>query len=171
MAVLAAAIAVLLWRLPEPKRGAIDGTPTAPDPAPFCASLGVLGSHWFALAKRGTGPGEWAINTAALLAIVLGAVMLIRWAHNFSPRPPLLLGGLAIDPHALRWGVIGFGLMMVGMGVVGPMIAGPISDWVDLVLAGGGRVWLALFAMRTTVTWPPRLSRSTGWRCRSWRCW
>jgi MFS family permease len=216
-------LAVLLWRLPEPQRGAIDGIPTAPDPAPFAASLGVLGSvlpvlHWFALAKRRAGPREWAVNTAALVAIVVGAIAIIHWADHFSPRPRLVLGGLSIDPHALQWGVIGFGLMVVvnlvqslkladapalavmksptlvmamtvgslqgminygsmsftpgflmknfhlspakvglqfgllaaGMGVVGPMIAGPVSDWVDRVLVGGGRVWLALFAMGTS---------------------
>src|SRR3954470_7433393 len=36
-----------------------------------------------------------------------------RWAEAFSPRPPLILGGVAISPHVLQWSVIGFGIFVI----------------------------------------------------------
>jgi hypothetical protein len=36
-----------------------------------------------------------------------------RIASAFSPRPPLQFGGLSVNPHALQWGVAGFGTYVV----------------------------------------------------------
>jgi MFS family permease len=213
-------LAVLLWRLREPARGEMDGIPTLPDPHPFSASLGVLGSvtpgaNWMALWRRGASARQWAINIGSLVAITVVMVMLARVGQAFSPRPDLHLGGVSVNPHTLQWTVVGFGLFVVinlvqslklsdapvhavmaspslilciaagslqtminygimgftpsflmktyhlspaatglqfgllsaGLGVVGPMISGPLSDWANSRLPGAGRVWMALFAM------------------------
>lgn len=214
-------IAILMWRLREPERGVMDGIPTPPDPHPFRSSLRVLGAvtpvaNWVALGRAGATRRDWAINIATLAAIVAGFILIVRWAERFSPRPPIVLGGLAISPHALQWGVIGFGLYVIvnllqalrrtdppafaviatspslvlcmligalqsvinygnmsftpsfimrsyalspaetglkfgllaaGLGIVGPMISGPLSDWVSARWPGGGRVWVTTVAL------------------------
>lgn len=214
-------IAVLTWRLHEPERGAMDGIATAPDPHPFRASLRVLGAvtpvaNWVALGRAGATRRDWAVNLGVLATIVTGFVLIVRWADGFSPRPPIVLGGMAISPHALQWGVIGFGLYVIvnllqalrrtdppafaviatspslilcvlvgalqsvinygimsftpsfimrsyalnpaetgltfgllaaALGFIGPMISGPLSDWVSARWPGGGRLWVTIVAL------------------------
>jgi len=113
-----ALIAALMWRLREPERGMMDGIPTPPDPHPFRASFDVLcavlpGLNWVMLARRGATPRDWVINLAVGASILLCAVLATRWAQAFSPRPALDLGGLIVNPHALQWGVIGFGFFAI----------------------------------------------------------
>lgn len=214
-------MAPFVWRIAEPKRGAIDGIETPPDPHPFRASWAVLaavlpGGNWLGFARAGAGRGDWRGNLLLLAAIVLAMVLLHRLTSAYSPRPPLELAGLSIDPHALQWSVIGFGLyvivnlvqhlkltdrqayrviavsptlimcMAVGalqsiinygmmafnpsfliriydlpmkdaalqfgliaasLGIVGPLLWGPLSDWLNARFPGSGRAWVALFAM------------------------
>lgn len=111
-------IAPLLSRLREPERGAADGIATPRDPDPFGASLGILGAitpgvHWVALARRRATARDWLTNAAVLVLVVAGMVAAIRWTEAFSPRPPLILGGVAISPHVLQWSVIGFGIFVI----------------------------------------------------------
>jgi MFS family permease len=142
--------------------------------------------------------------------------LMVHLTSSFSPRPPLVVAGLSINPHLLQWGVIGFGILvifnllqglslsdrptyrltvgspslMIAMavgalqtvinygimgftptfimktygtspaetgvvfgtlslviGVAGPMMAGPLSDWFDKSLPATGRVYLTLFAL------------------------
>ena len=214
-------LAVLLWRLHEPERGVADGILSPPDPHPFRASFGVLGaitpvSNMVALARRRAGAGQWAINLGGLTLIGLAAVWLTALAERASPRPDLQFGGLSISPHALQWGVAGFGayvilnlfqalhgtdrpafallarspammlcmavgslqslinygvmgftpsylmtsfglgpaevgvrfgLLSAALGVIGPLIAGPVSDWAHVRMPGKGRVLVVLFAL------------------------
>lgn len=111
-------IAFLMSRLIEPPRGAIDGIPTAPDPAPFRASLAVLGAvtpgfHWLSLAHARASARDWLRNVTLLLLIVAAALLAIRWAEALSPRPPLMLAGLTVSPHVVQWSVIGFGAFVI----------------------------------------------------------
>jgi MFS family permease len=111
-------LAMLLGRMAEPPRGRMDGIESAPDPHPFRASLALLGAvtpvaNWFLLAKRKAGMREWCWNLFALAAIIAVMAMLARITSALSPRPPLHLGALLVDPHALQWGVIGFGAFSV----------------------------------------------------------
>ncbi|NBC35468.1 MFS transporter [Novosphingobium sp. FSY-8] len=213
-------LAMLLWRMPEPRRGEIEGIVTPPDPAPFRAGGALLAAvlpvtNWLALARQGASPRQWVANLGALVLIVAAMVGLARLGMAASPRPPLDLGGLLVSPHALQWAVVGFGLYVVvnlvqslkltdapvhavmrspslmicmavgslqstinygcmaftpaflmktyhlspaeagfqfgllsaGLGVVGPLIAGPVTDWAHVRFANWGRVGLALFAM------------------------
>jgi len=111
-------LAALLWRLPEPRRGQLDGIESPPDPHPFRASLALLGAvtpgaNWFALARRRAGPRYWSVNLVATVLVVAGAIVLTRFTSALSPRPPLRFGALSVSPHVLQWGVVGFGALVV----------------------------------------------------------
>jgi MFS transporter, Spinster family, sphingosine-1-phosphate transporter len=214
-------LAMLLGRMAEPKRGRMDGIVSVPDPHPFRASLALLGAvtpvaNWFLLAKRKAGMREWCWNLFALAAIVAVMALLARITSALSPRPPLHLGALLVDPHALQWGVVGFGAfsvlnmlqnlrlsdppayalitgspslilcMAIGalqmvinygvmgftpsflmkhyglspaatglkfgvvaatIGIIGPLVAGPLSDRINVRFPGAGRVYVCLFAL------------------------
>ena len=214
-------LAILLWTLEEPQRGAMDGIVTAPDPAPFRASLALLGSvtpgpNFLSLAARRAGARHWFGNIGFGLAVVAFMALMVHLTSAFAPRPPLEVAGLSINPHLLQWGVMGFGIIVIfnllqglsivdkptsrlilgspsltiaiavgalqtvinygimgftptfimqtyhaspaetgvkfgmislAIGVLGPMIAGPLSDWFDKTLPSRGRVYLTLFAL------------------------
>jgi len=228
-------IAALLWRLREPERGAADGIPALPDPHPFRASFGLLGAvtpgvHFIALLRGHASRRDWIVNLLALAVIIGGWIVVVGWANGFSPRPPIKLGGAAISPHALQWGVVGFGLfvvvnllqhlhrsdrpafaaiatspslvlcMLIGalqsvinygnmsftpsfimksfhqspaetglqfgllaavLGIVGPMISGPLSDWVSARWPGGGRVWVTTASLGISPLIAPWVYAST----------
>ena len=214
-------LAVLMWRLREPERGALDGIETAPDPQPFRASAQVLGAvvpgmHWIGLARNGAPARLWRANLLWLAGIVAAMAVLVQVTRAASPRPPLMFGQVGIDPHLLQWSVTGFGLFVLvnvmqnlsrtdgqayrvitrsptliaamavgslqsvlnygmmgfnpsfllryydlpmrdaawqfglvsaGMGIIGPLIWGPLSDRLNLRFPGAGRAWVSLFAM------------------------
>ncbi|WP_374528916.1 MFS transporter [Novosphingobium sp.] len=111
-------LALFMWFLREPERGVMDGIATPPDPAPFKASWDVLaavvpGFNWMALARKRASSAFWRFNLAALILIVAAMWGLVELCSSFSPRPPLDFGGVQISPHALQWGVIGFGLYVI----------------------------------------------------------
>lgn len=111
-------LAVLIWRMPEPERGRIDGIRTPPDPAPMRASLALLGAilpvcNWLVLAARRAPKREWGINLAAYVCIGGAMLLLIHLTSAFSPRPPLVLGGWRVSPHVLQWSVVGLGLIVL----------------------------------------------------------
>lgn len=214
-------LAVLLWFLREPERGAMDGIPTPADPAPFHASAQVLlavmpGLNWLSLKRFNVAGTVWRDNLIWLVAIIAVMTMLVMVTSQISPRPPLDFGAVQISPHLLQWLVIGFGLFVlvnfmqnmkvtdaqahrvimrsptllmafaVGtlqsiinygmmafnpsflikqygltmaeaalqfglvaatMGIIGPLLWGPLSDRLNLRFPGAGRAWVALFAM------------------------
>ena len=214
-------LAALLWSLPEPRRGQLDGIESAPDPRPFRASLALLGAvtpgaNWFALAGRRAAARYWGVNLVATLLVITGAVMLTRITSTLSPRPPLHFGSFAVSPHVLQWAVVGFGALVVvnllqrlsladrptfevitrspalllcfgvaalqmminygtmgftpsflmkhyglspaatglqfgllagGLGMIGPMIAGPLSDRINMRYPGAGRACVTLVSL------------------------
>lgn len=213
-------LALALWRMKEPARGAIDGIETPADPAPFKASAEVLGAvtplaNWFYLWRRDAGARQWMINLTGLAVIVVACVAMTKVTQAYSPRPPLEALGMAFDPHVLQWFVVGFGgfvvlnlfqslkltdkptyavvlspslilLMVVGglqtsinygvmgftpsflireyglnqasaglqfgllaaaLGMIGPIVAGPLSDLLTRRLGAKGRVWLTLASL------------------------
>lgn len=214
-------LAAWLWRLPEPRRGAIDGIVCPDDPAPFTAAGGLLAavlplSCWVVMARQRVAARVWAANVAGLIAIVAAGWLAARWCAGLSPRPPLVLAGLRIDAHALQWGVIAlglyvlvnlvqalrwrdpvahavmtrspalmlcmavgalqsvinygvmaftpaflmktfhvsaartgveFGLLSAALGMLGPMLAGPVSDAFNRRMPGAGRVRVVIFAL------------------------
>jgi MFS family permease len=214
-------IGIALWRLPEPVRGANDGIVSPPDPAPFRASGAVLasvlpGTNWWLMARRGASVRVWIVNLVALVLITVAMIAITRACTAFSPRPPLILAGVATNPHALQWSVVGFGfyvvvnlvqslklsdpvahavmtgsptlllcmgvgslqsminygimgftpaflmktyaltptqtgvqfgLLSAALGVIGPLIAGPLSDRLNQRLPGAGRIWVTLISL------------------------
>jgi MFS family permease len=40
-----------------------------------------------------------------------------------------------------------FGLLAAGLGMIGPRLAGPLSDWLTARMGGRGRVWLTIFSL------------------------
>ena len=63
-------LAALMWRLPEPQRGRLDGIESPPDPQPVRACLALLatvtpGVNWLAMAGRRAGAGYWGVNIVA----------------------------------------------------------------------------------------------------------
>src|SRR5436853_7263729 len=111
-------LAALLARLPEPRRGRLDGIESPPDAHPFRASLALLaavtpGANWLATAGRRAGARYWGVNLVATIMAIVGAAVLTRITSAASPRPPLHFGPLAVNPHALQWGVVGFGALVV----------------------------------------------------------
>ncbi len=214
-------LAAFLWFLREPERGAMDGIPTPHDPAPFRASAQVLGSvlpgfNWLNLRRFRAAPAIWRDNLLWFIGIVAAMIALVAFTTHAAPRPPLAFGAVHLNPHALQWGVIGFGLfvlvnfmqnmkitdaqahrvitgsptvmmvMAVGalqgminygmmafnptfimkqygqsmgtaalqfgllsasMGIIGPLIWGPLSDRLNARFPGTGRTYIALFAM------------------------
>jgi MFS family permease len=214
-------LAVLLWRMPEPQRGRLDGIESPPDAHPFRASLALLGAvtpgpNWLALAGRRASARYWGVNLIATLLVIAAAMVLTRITSALSPRPPLHFGALAVSPHALQWSVVGFGALVVvnllqrlsladrpafevirrspalllclgiaalqmminygtmgftpsflmkhyglspaatglqfgvlagALGMVGPMIAGPLSDHINVRFPGAGRACVTLVSL------------------------
>ncbi|MFV0644095.1 MAG: MFS transporter [Sphingomonadaceae bacterium] len=214
-------LALFVYTLREPPRGTMDGIETPPDPHPFKASFAVLGSilpltNWLTLSRLRAGSAVWRNNLVGMTLIIVAMGLVAHAANTFSPRPPLVLGGLTISPHTLQWAVIGFGLFVIlnlfqsmklsdpqafsvitrsptllmvmacgslqsvinygvmgftplfliqtydlsmkdvaisfgllsaAIGIVGPLIAGPLADWMQARFPGRGRAWVALFAM------------------------
>jgi len=213
-------IAVLLWRLREPKRGAMDGIDSPEDPHPFRASAGILGSvlpvtNWLTFWRRGATSRDWIVNLGGLVLIAAAMIGLTEWASAFSPRPTLEILGVGANPHAMQWGVVGiglyallnlaqslrladkplfavltspslllamavgslqmvinygvmgftplflmqqhglsasqtglqFGVLATALGVVGPLISGPVSDWVNTRHPGKGRIWVVIVSL------------------------
>lgn len=60
----------------------------------------------------------------------------------FNPSFLIRTYGLSMQETALQ-----FGLLSAGMGIVGPLVWGPLSDWLNQRFPGSGRAWVALFAM------------------------
>lgn len=214
-------LAAFLWTLKEPTRGQMDGIETAPEARPFARSLALLGSvtpgfHWIGMKGRGASAAMVRGNLLALALIAVTAFALTLFSNAISPKPPMLLGNVAINPHALQWSVIGlgvfvivnlmqgmklgdaqafrvisrsptvmmciavgtlqsvinyglmafnpsflirtfgltmqqtalqFGLLSAGVGIVGPLAWGPLSDWLNQRIPGAGRAWVSLFTM------------------------
>src|SRR5207302_7911896 len=214
-------LAALLAQLPEPRRGRLDGIESPPDAHPFRASLALLaavtpGVNWRAFAGRRAGARDWGVNLVATILVVAGATALTRITSAFSPRPPLHFGSLTVSPHALQWGVVGFGALVVvsllqrlrladrptfevitrspalllcmgvgalqmminygimgftpsflmkhyglspattglefgvlagALGIMGPLLAGPLSDRINMLFPGSGRACVTLVSL------------------------
>jgi MFS family permease len=63
---------------------------------------------------------------------------------NMSFTPSFIMRSYALTPAETG---LKFGLLAAGLGIVGPMISGPLSDWVSARWPGGGRVWVTTVAL------------------------
>jgi MFS family permease len=109
-------LAFLLWRLPEPVRGAADGIAPPHDPHPFRASGRTLGAIlpvtvWLSFARQRAPARTWAVNLVALACILVSVVLLTSWTNGLRAVNPvaLTISGVALTGNALQWIVSGFG--------------------------------------------------------------
>jgi len=78
-----------------------------------------------------------------LLMVVGGLQTAISYGvMGFTPSFLIAEYGLSQASTALQ-----FGLLAALLGVVGPIIAGPLSDWLTVRMGGRGRVWLVIFSL------------------------
>jgi MFS transporter, Spinster family, sphingosine-1-phosphate transporter len=79
-----------------------------------------------------------------MMAIAVGTLQSIINYGMMAFNPSFLIKqyGLTMGEAALQ-----FGLVAATMGIIGPLLWGPLSDWLNQRFPGSGRAWVALFAM------------------------
>jgi len=78
-----------------------------------------------------------------LLMVVAGLQTSINYGvMGFTPS--LLNRAFGLSPAQTG---LQFGLLAAGLAMVGPIIAGPLSDWLTARMGGRGRVWLTIFSL------------------------
>ena len=78
-----------------------------------------------------------------LLMVVAGFQTSINYGvMGFTPS--LLNRAFGLSPAQTG---LQFGLLAAGLAMVGPIIAGPLSDWLTARMGGRGRVWLTIFSL------------------------
>jgi MFS transporter, Spinster family, sphingosine-1-phosphate transporter len=79
-----------------------------------------------------------------MMAIAVGTLQSIINYGMMAFNPSFLIKqyGLTMGEAALQ-----FGLVAATMGIIGPLLWGPLSDRLNLRFPGAGRAWVALFAM------------------------
>lgn len=79
-----------------------------------------------------------------IICIVVGSLQTIINYGMMAFNPSFLLTyyDLTLSEAALQ-----FGFVSAGMGIIGPLIWGPLSDRLNIRFPGAGRAWVAMFAM------------------------
>jgi MFS family permease len=78
-----------------------------------------------------------------ILMIVGGLQTFINYGvMGFTPSFLVRQYGLSMAETGLQ-----FGLLSAALGIAGPIVAGPLTDWLTTKLGARGRVWLILFAL------------------------
>ena len=78
-----------------------------------------------------------------ILMVVGGLQTAINYGvMGFTPSFLIREYGLSQSATAIQ-----FGLLAAGLGIVGPIIAGPLSDWLTKRMGGRGRVWLTIASL------------------------
>ncbi len=78
-----------------------------------------------------------------LLMVVGGLQTSINYGvMGFTPSFLIREYGLSQASTAVQ-----FGLLAAVLGMIGPIVAGPLSDWLTARMGGRGRVWLTLFSL------------------------
>jgi MFS family permease len=84
------------------------------------------------------------LSPSLLLLFVVGGLQtsINYGVMGFTPSFLIAHFGLSQATTALQ-----FGLLAAALGFVGPLLAGPLSDWLTVRMGGRGRVWLTIFAL------------------------
>lgn len=113
-------LSILLWRLPEPKRGEADGIPPRSDPRPLHESAKTLASilpgfAFLEFARVKARPIDYAANIAGAALIIAAAVALNQWTAGLKEFNPVALriGSVELTGSALQWAVTAFGAYVV----------------------------------------------------------
>lgn len=79
-----------------------------------------------------------------IMAIAVGTLQSVLNYGMMAFNPSFLIQSYGISMKEVAWQ---FGLVAAGMGIVGPLIWGPLSDKLQQAFPGAGRAYVALFAM------------------------
>ena len=84
------------------------------------------------------------LSPSILLLMVVGGLQtsINYGVMGFTPSFLVRTYHLSLASTALQ-----FGLLSAAIGIVGPIIAGPVSDWLTARMGGRGRIWLTLFSL------------------------
>ena len=84
------------------------------------------------------------VSPSLLLLMVVGGLQtsINYGVMGFTPSFLVRSYDLSLASTALQ-----FGLLSAAIGMAGPIIAGPLSDWLTARMGGRGRVWLTLFSL------------------------
>lgn len=85
------------------------------------------------------------VTSPSVLLLIVVAGLQTSINYGVMGFTPSFLGreyGLDLAQTGLR-----FGLLAAALGLVGPIIAGPLSDWLTVRMGGRGRVWLTIFSL------------------------
>lgn len=84
------------------------------------------------------------LSPSLLLLMVVGGLQtsINYGVMGFTPSFLIRTYGLSQAQTAVQ-----FGLLSAFIGIIGPIIAGPLSDWLTARMGGRGRVWLTLFSL------------------------
>ncbi|MBO9575101.1 MAG: MFS transporter [Sphingobium sp.] len=84
------------------------------------------------------------LSPSILLLMVVGGLQtsINYGVMGFTPSFLVRTFHLSLASTALQ-----FGLLSAGIGIMGPIIAGPLSDWLTARMGGRGRIWLTLFSL------------------------
>ncbi len=78
-----------------------------------------------------------------LLIVVAGLQTSINYGvMGFTPSFLNRAYGLSLAETGVQ-----FGLLSAVLGMIGPIVAGPVSDWLTARMGGRGRVWLTIFSL------------------------
>lgn len=120
--------------------------------SPHALQWSVIGFGLFALINfvqnmRLSDPQAYRVITRSptlIMAIAVGALQsVINYGMmGFNPSFLIRYYELSLTEAALQ-----FGLVSVIMGIIGPLIWGPLSDVLEQRFPGAGRAWIAMFAM------------------------
>lgn len=84
------------------------------------------------------------VSPSILLLMMVGGLQtsINYGVMGFTPSFLVRTYDLSLAATALQ-----FGLLSAAIGITGPIIAGPLSDWLTARMGGRGRIWLTLFSL------------------------
>jgi MFS transporter, Spinster family, sphingosine-1-phosphate transporter len=120
--------------------------------SPHLLQWGVIGFGLFVMVNF---VQNMKITDAQAHRVIMGSPTLIMAMAVGSLQGVINYGMMAFNPSFLikQYGLtmgeaaLQFGFVAAGMGIIGPLIWGPLSDKLNLRFPGSGRAYVALFAM------------------------
>jgi MFS family permease len=83
-------------------------------------------------------------SPSLMLCVAIGSLQMMINYGVMGFTPSFLMKHYGLSPAATG---LRFGLLSAVIGIAGPMIAGPLSDWINARSPGAGRVYVSLFAL------------------------
>src|SRR5688500_13525873 len=136
----------------------LQGFSPRPDTRLFGLSFNAHKLQWFVVAfgafvilnlfqslKLTDRPTYNVVTSPSVLLLIVVAGLQTSINYGVMGFTPSFLGreyGLDLSQTGIR-----FGLLAAALGLVGPVIAGPLSDWLTVRMGGRGRVWPTIFSL------------------------